>query len=78
MGNGKIEPSQGERRGIKNRRSLYIVKDIKAGDVLTGENIRSVRPGLGILPKYYKELLGKRIVCDAVFGTPLSWDMVER
>lgn len=78
LGNGKIEPSQGERRGIKNRRSLYIVKDIKAGDVLTGENIRSVRPGLGILPKYYKELLGKRILCDAVFGTPLSWDMVER
>ncbi|WP_162426544.1 pseudaminic acid synthase [Pontibacter pudoricolor] len=58
------------------KRSVYAAKDIKAGDVLTKENIRVIRPGLGLAPKYYDELLGKPAATDIKAGTPLTWDMV--
>jgi N-acetylneuraminate synthase len=60
----------------KYRRSLYIAKDMKAGDILNAENLRSVRPGLGLAPKYLPLLLGKPIKCDAVAGTAMSWDLL--
>ncbi|UKN02776.1 pseudaminic acid synthase [Paracrocinitomix mangrovi] len=58
-------------------RSLYISADVKSGDVVTKENIKSVRPGFGLHPKYYKEALGKTFVVDAAKGTPLSLDMFK-
>lgn len=61
----------------EHARSLFIAKDMKAGDVFTPENLRSVRPGFGLHTKYYDEIIGKKIVKDAVLGTPLSWNMVE-
>ncbi|HTU12675.1 MAG TPA: pseudaminic acid synthase [Allosphingosinicella sp.] len=57
------------------RRSLYIAKDVKAGDVLTGENLRAVRPGFGLPPKFLNNLLGKRVARDLAAGTPADWSM---
>jgi len=58
------------------RRSLYIAADMKAGDRLTSENLRIVRPGFGMAPKYFETMLGKRISRDAPAGTPLGWDLL--
>jgi pseudaminic acid synthase len=58
------------------RRTLYIAKDMKAGEYLSGENLRIVRPGFGLPPKYYEMMLGKRINCDVVAGTPMSWELL--
>ncbi|MHB2153627.1 pseudaminic acid synthase [Calditrichota bacterium GD2] len=58
-------------------RSLFIVKDVKAGEEITEENVRSIRPGYGLHPKYYKEILSKKFRKDFEKGTPLRWDMFE-
>jgi len=60
----------------KFARSLFVVKDIKKGEKLTEENIRSIRPGYGMHPKYYYEILGKEAKFDIEKGTPLSWELV--
>lgn len=60
---------------IKNRqfaRSLYVIKDVKKGDVFTSDNIRSIRPGYGLHPKYYNEIIGKKATVDIERGTPLK------
>lgn len=59
------------------RRSLYAVADIAKDARLSAENIRSIRPGLGLKPKYYGELIGKKATRDIPRGSPLSWDMVK-
>ena len=58
-------------------RSLFAVKDIKAGEIFTEENVKSIRPGYGLPPKYLKGIIGKRAKCDIKRGTPLSWDLIE-
>ena len=58
------------------RRSLYVTEDILAGDPLTPDNMRSIRPGLGLEPKHYESLLGRRLASDTRRGTPLSWDLL--
>ena len=68
--------SEQEKRSLQFRRSLYIVEDMKAGDVITEKNMRSIRPGLGLSPKYYEVLLGKTIKCNVARGTALNWNMV--
>ena len=76
---GKIDYSLTE-KAKKSRqfsRSLYVVKDIKAGEVITEENVRSIRPGYGLHPKYYNEILWKTVRKDIERGTPLSWEVVE-
>ena len=65
-----------EKNSLQFRRSLYIVKDIKAGDAITKENLRVIRPGLGLSPKYYEIVLGKRAARDIARGTGLQWDMI--
>ena len=67
--NWTIQDSEKESRRL--RRSLYIVKDVKAGEIITTENIRAIRPGEGCSPKYYDQLLGKLFKNDAKMGTPL-------
>lgn len=59
------------------RRSLFVVEDIREGEALTPENIRSIRPAYGLKPKYYKAVLGKRAACDLKRGTPLAPEYVE-
>lgn len=58
-------------------RSLFIVKDVKAGEGITGENVRSIRPGYGLHPKHYKEVIGKKFRKDFEKGTPLEWAHFE-
>lgn len=63
-------------KGKDFSRSLYIVEDIKAGEVITEKNVRSIRPGFGMHPKYYKEILGKKITIDLETGDRLKWDNI--
>lgn len=59
-------------------RSLFVVKDMKAGETFSAENIRSVRPGYGLHPKHYFEILGKTASVDIERGEPLAWYMIGR
>ena len=59
------------------RRSLFVVKDIKSGEAITEKNIKSIRPGYGLHPKYYKEILGKIARMDLEKGQPLKLDQIE-
>ena len=65
-----------EKVSLTFRRSLYISQDMQKGDTLTVENLKSVRPGLGLAPKYYDVLLGKQIGQDVRKGTPMSWEIL--
>lgn len=58
-------------------RSLFIVKDVNEGELITKENIRSIRPGNGLHPKYYYQIMGKKFRKDFKMGAPLSWEMFE-
>lgn len=77
LGHVSYQMQEQERKSLVYRRSLYVVKDMQAGDVLTSENMRSIRPGLGLSPKYYERLLGKKIKCNVSRGTAIAWDMLE-
>jgi N-acetylneuraminate synthase len=74
---GKVSygATEAEKKSIVFRRSLYVVKDLKAGDVLTKDNLRAIRPGLGLPTKYLEQILGKTIKQSVAIGTPLSWDL---
>lgn len=75
---GKVTYELTEKQ-IKSRehsRSLFVVKDMKAGEIITEENVRSIRPGFGMHTKYYDEVLGKKINRDVERGTPLQWDLI--
>jgi N-acetylneuraminate synthase len=65
-----------ETKSLAYRRSLYVIKDLKAGDVLTRDNVRVIRPGLGLPPKHLDQVLGRRIKRDAPRGTPLTADLI--
>lgn len=65
-----------EKKSLIFRRTLYICADMQAGDVLTPENLRSIRPGFGLSPKYYDKFLSKKVKCDIKKGTPLQWDHI--
>lgn len=65
-----------EKKSLIFRRSLYVVKDVKANERLTAENLRAIRPGYGLAPKYLEMLLGKTVARDLKAGTPMSWDLV--
>jgi len=75
---GKVNygPTEAEKNSTKFRRSLYIGQDLKKGDILTVDNLRNVRPGLGLPTKYYDLVLGKAIKKDAKKGTPLNWELL--
>lgn len=68
-------PTEQEKDSIVFRKSIFAVKNIKAGEKLTEENVRVIRPGYGIKPKYYTDILGKTVVRDVDRGIPLSYDM---
>ena len=70
-------PTEDEKPSLRFRRSLYVAADMRAGEVFTAQNLRVVRPGLGLPPKHYEEILGRRIRTAAPRGTPLSWDLIE-
>jgi pseudaminic acid synthase len=65
-----------EKKSMLFRRSLYIVQELKAGDLLTAENVRAIRPGLGLPTKYMDVVLGRKLKFDAVIGTAVTWGMI--
>lgn len=75
---GKVQfgPTEREKKSTMFRRSLYVAEDMKAGDQLTPQNLRAVRPGFGLPPKYYDVLLGRRVSHDVKRGTPASWELL--
>jgi N-acetylneuraminate synthase len=71
---GKVDYGRksSEQGNVKFRRSLYFVKDLKAGDVIAADAVRSVRPGFGVAPKYLEAVVGKRVSIDISRNTPVS------
>ena len=76
---GKVSYTLSDRmkQSRKLSRSLFVVKTVKKGNVFTEDNVRSIRPGYGLPPKYFKDILGKKAKFDLKRGTPLSWDIIE-
>jgi pseudaminic acid synthase len=77
IGGIRYAPSPSEKINQKFRKSIFVVKDIKAGEALTSENIRVIRPGYGLAPVNFEELLGKHARTEIKRGTPISWSLVE-
>jgi N-acetylneuraminate synthase len=77
LGRVAYGPTEDEKASLRYRRSLYVTEDIRAGDALTPQNVRAIRPGLGLAPKYYDAVLGARVVRDARKGTALTWELLD-
>ncbi|MDD5290979.1 MAG: pseudaminic acid synthase [Patescibacteria group bacterium] len=78
LGRSEYAPAKQEKESIIFRKSLFAVEDIKAGERLTGKNIRSIRPGYGLMPKYYDKVIGRKAKINIKRGTPLSWNLIKR
>jgi pseudaminic acid synthase len=76
LGQVSYGPIEAEKMSLQYRRSLYVVQDLKAGDALTRNNVRAIRPGLGLPTKYLEQVLGKTVRQDVKRGTALSWGMI--
>lgn len=76
LGQISYGPTEAEKKSLQFRRSLYVVKDMRAGEVLTAENLRAIRPGLGLPTKHFDQVLGKKIKQDVKRGMPLAWDIL--
>jgi len=72
------ECSKSESVSYLHRRSLFAVKDIKKGEMITKENVKAIRPGQGLKPKYYYEILGRTACVDIKYGTPMSFDLLSK
>ena len=77
IGKVSYEITEKKKKSFKFKRSLFVSKNIKKGEILTEENIKSVRPADGISPKYYNHVLGKKVRKDLKFGTPLLFEDIE-
>ena len=76
LGEVRYGGTAAEEKSRAFRRTLYVARDLRAGEVLSADNLRIVRPGYGLPPKYYDILLGKRVARDVAAGTPMSWDLL--
>ncbi len=78
LGKVNYELTETKKKNRNLSRSLFVVKDIKKGDKFTKENVKSIRPGYGISPKYYENILQREAKCNLRRGgTPLNWTMVN-
>jgi N-acetylneuraminate synthase len=77
---GKVDYSKktSEKENAKFRRSLYFVKDICQGEVISQEYVKSIRPGYGLAPKYYHDIIGKKVSQDVSLGTAVKWDHIDK
>jgi N-acetylneuraminate synthase len=76
VGTVNYGPTEVEQKSLIHRRSLYVVQDMKEGEIFTPENVRAIRPGCGLSPKYMDTVLGMRCNRDVKKGEPLSWEML--
>jgi len=77
LGTVNYQKKSSEQANLKFRRSLYVVRDIAPGELLTEQNIKSIRPGYGLEPKHFDSMLNKKAKCSLKAGTPLSFDHVD-
>ncbi len=77
---GKVDygMKSSEQGSVKYRRSIYAIKDIKKGEQLTRENVKSIRPGFGLAPKYLDKILSSKAMCDIDRGIPISLDLISK
>ncbi len=76
LGTVQYGVQEAEKKSLRFKRSLYVVKDVKQGEGFTRENLRIIRPGDGMPPKFYDTVLGKTARTDIKAGTPLTWEML--
>lgn len=76
IGKAQDGPTEKEKSSLVFRRSLYVVEDMKVGDTFTAKNLRAIRPGYGLAPKFYDDTIGKTVKRDVARGTPLSHDLI--
>lgn len=77
LGKVSYELTEKMKKNREHSRSLFVVKNMKAGETFTEENVRSIRPGYGIHPKYLGNILEKQTSQDIKRGTPLRWDLID-
>lgn len=77
LGTVTYELTEKQKNSREHSRSLFVVKDIKKGDVFTEENVKSIRPGFGMSTKYIKDVLGKKSRIDVKKGTPIEWKIID-
>ena len=77
LGRVNYERTEAEKGNLKFRRSLYFVRSLEVGDIITSNDIRSVRPGYGLSPKFFDYLLGKKVICSVEENSPVTSDVVE-
>ena len=77
LGNSEWSIQESEKESRRSRRSLYVVENVKSGDLITSENLRAIRPGEGVPPKYYLDFIGKRFAKDIKAGTPMSNKLIQ-
>lgn len=76
LGQVAYGPTDAERGSLQFRRSIYVAEDVREGDVFSEKNLRVIRPGLGLHPRYYDVVIGRRASKDAAKGTPMGWDLL--
>jgi sialic acid synthase SpsE len=77
VGELRYGPTEADASGLRYRRSLFVVRDVSAGEVLTADDVRSVRPASGLHPRHLREVVGRRAQRDIEAGTPLAWELLE-
>jgi N-acetylneuraminate synthase len=77
LGQVRYGPTEAEKKSLVYRRSLYITEDLPEGEALSAANVRAIRPGLGLPPKHYEEVMGRRVNRAVKRGTPLAWDLLK-
>jgi pseudaminic acid synthase len=76
LGSVRYGATEAEKKSLQFRRSLYVVKNLRAGDELTHDNVRAIRPGLGLAPKHIDQVIGRTVKAAVSRGTPLAWDLL--
>ena len=77
LGEVNYDLNEKTKRSREFSRSLFVVQDIKPGETFTEKNVRSIRPGHGLHPRHYKDVVGKKVKKAIIRGTPLAWEYVE-
>jgi N-acetylneuraminate synthase len=77
MGEISYGRTDAEKKSVIFRRSLYVVENLKAGDLITKKSVRAIRPGFGLPPKYLEVIIGRRVGCDVLRGTPMTWKLFD-